>query len=391
MTPARWVDLGLGIAVAAFGLWRTTGVLYYDPTVPVLIALLMGVAVASFRVAPAVGLGLVWLTGIMQVLRGLDIALVQLAAVLVAYGAARYGRTVTVWASGLSIPLGASVALLYASYQGTAVIQESGLWQLLGIATSATDLGYNSPAILGLGFVLATALLAGPWALGLVLRLRARAREATDARERAQQLASAREEQARLARDVHDVVGHSLAVIVAQADSAQSLGDDEIARIREAMASIAQSARASLRDVRDVLAEGMRDAGPPPDRTDLDSLIEGVRSAGTPVASGVTGAARPLPPDLALVAYRTLQEMLTNALKHGRAGDEIVVDLDWQSDRLIITVRNPAAGPVDGSGGSGVEGMRARLASVGGELDAALVGDRFVASASMPLRARGAA
>lgn len=390
MTRAHWTGLAIGVAVAGFGLWRVTGVLYYDATVPVLIALLMGAAAGLYRIAPGVAVALVWATGLLQVVRGLDIALVQLAAVLVAFGASRYGRTATVWISGLSIPLGAAAALLYAQSVGSAVISESGLWRLLDFFTSATDLGYTLGSLLVAGFVLATALLAAPWALGLVLRLRDQGRRAAEARERAQleatratELAELRERQATLARDVHDVVGHSLAVIVAQADSTRALPDDELGRIRAALANIAESARASLADVRHVLSD-TAGTDAPSRQTDLDSLLDGVRAAGTEVRSTVTGHPRPLPPDLELVAYRTLQELLTNALKHGEPGRPLDARLHWTDDALGMTLRNEAAAAEPGEG-SGIAGMTQRLAAVGGRFDHRFDDGVFEATAWMPL------
>ena len=127
-----------------------------------------------------------------------------------------------------------------------------------------------------------------------------------------------RAEQARLARDVHDVVGHSLTVILAQAESVQFMPDDDIERIRAALANIATSARQSLGDVRQVLSPRRPQRRRRRRRASLDSLVEGVRSAGHEVTRPWSGSPRPLPPELDVVAFRVLQEMLTNALKHGR-------------------------------------------------------------------------
>lgn len=390
--PPRWIpwlDLGIGVAVASFGIWRATSAAYQDPTMPVLIALLMGVAAGLFRAAPAAGLAVVWVSGAAQMISGLDIALVQLAATLVAFGAARYGRRITVVLSGVSIPLGAIAVLLYASSYGLWAIREFGGPQLLKM--TGADLA--GATMLGAGFLLATALLAGPWGLGLTLRLRAQSKAATAAREhaehetsRAQELATLRGEQAKLARDVHDVVGHSLAVIIAQADSVQSLPDGEVGRIRAALENIAESARNSLADVRHVLGDGADRAEPR--LADLDSLIDGVRGAGTAVESVVEGEPRPLPPERALVAYRTLQEMLTNALKHGGGG--IAAATEWSADELRISVRNRAVEGVDPvDAGSGIPGMRDRLASVGGRLETGIEQSTFSAVAVLPLRSEG--
>lgn len=394
-----WLEIGLGVVVAAFGLWRASFTIYLDVTVPVLIALGMGAAVGLYRRAPAAALAIVWFTGTLQVLRGLDIALVQLAVVVVAYGASRYGRTATVVASGLSIPLGGIAVVAYAWVMGTDIVQESGLWQLLSLTTSATDLTLSSRATgLLLGFVLVLALLGAPWGAGLVVRLRAQGRRAVEEQERAEaetvrvrQLASVRADQARLARDVHDVVGHSLAVIVAQADSTRALGDDEIDRIRVAVANIAETARRSLGDVRSVLSDDPDGAGSGPGAGDVQSLVDGVRAGGTDVALEVLGQPRPLPPDLEVVAYRSLQELLTNALKHGAPGQQVGVGIDWQPDELRLSVRNRVGDAPGPGGGTGLAGTRDRLAAAGGELEAGTDSDDWVAVARVPVRRAGLA
>nr|WP_245241223.1 histidine kinase [Streptomyces spiramenti] len=246
----------------------------------------------------------------------------------------------------------------------------------------------------------ALAICALPWLVGLVLRLRAAARasreksvEDEEARRRAeaqrsaaeaqrsqaeaqrseaQEIARLREGQARLARDVHDVVGHSLAVILAQAESAQFLPDEDTEGRRRTMENIASSARQSLRDVRQVLASiagpdgpGLQPTGSP------DTLIEDVRAAGGEVRDHVIGAPRPLPSDVGTVAFRVLQEMLTNALKHGVRGEPVLVERHWD-EQLRIEVRN-AVSPRTAAGvsGMGLEGMRARLDTVGGRLSVA--------------------
>ncbi|MDO7882945.1 sensor histidine kinase [Salinibacterium soli] len=396
-TGLRPLDLVLGAAVLVIGIARIAMTLYFSPVVPFLIALGMAVAVTLHRRAPAVALALVWATAILQVVDGRDIALVQLAAVIVAYGTSRYGSTPTLIASVASIPVGGVAAVLYAAFWGPSIIQDSGLADLLRFLTSGSDIAfYDNPlAGLAVGFVLVAALLGAPWSLGLVLRLRERSRAAERELEvaeeetaQAQQLATVRAEQARLARDVHDVVGHSLAVIVAQADSARALPDDEIAGIRTAMANIADTARRSLRDVRTVLSDDAGRAGTTA-TDDLASLIAGVRSGGTDVAVEELGMPRPLPPELAVVAYRTLQELLTNALKHGVPADGIGVALDWRDD-LAIVVRNTAAPEPGPGGGSGLDGVRDRLAAVGGTLETRSDGEDWVATAHVPVRPEGA-
>ena len=186
-----------------------------------------------------------------------------------------------------------------------------------------------------------------PWLLGLALRFSARSQasqrsqvEAEAQRDQAAEIARLRDEQTRLAHDVHDVVGHSLAVILAQAESAQFRDDDDTEALKQTMTNIATSARGLAggrppgagRDVRRRPAPAARQA-------DLDSLVDGVRASGHEVESTLVGRPQPLPPELEVVAFRVLQEMLTNAIKHGRRDQPVRVERHWEGD-LRIEVRN---------------------------------------------------
>jgi signal transduction histidine kinase len=217
-------------------------------------------------------------------------------------------------------------------------------------------------------------------------------------RDQAEEIARLRDEQAKLARDVHDVVGHSLAVILAQAESAQYLKDADTQALKQTMDNIATTARSSLDDIRQVLASTNGAVGPRPGSTDLDSLVAGVRASGHEVLSTEFGTPQPLPPELATVAFRVLQEMLTNALKHGPRGAPVRVERHWEGE-LRIEVQNvvePGAEEtqplvaVPPGGGQGLDGMRRRLESVGGRLDVRRRHDppSFTATAWLPVRSR---
>lgn len=385
------IEVTVGVAITLFGLWRTY--LYYDPAVPVVIAFAMGVAATLYRRAPSVALALVWLTGILQIWRGLDIAIVQLAAMLVAYGTARYGSRATLWVSILSIPIGAVVAVTYVHSFGGNSIQETSLWRLIDLTTPPGTYT-SSLTIMLFGFLLLLTLLGAPWVLGLVQRLRMRRQVAEAEAARAQEelvlsqhLTALQAERARIAQDVHDVVGHSLAVIIAQADSTRVMGDD-VERMRETMANIAASARESLGEVRRVLADEPTKASAT--RTgagDLDSLVEGLRSAGDDVRYVVSGTPRTLDAETGTVSYRALQELLTNALKHGQPGEPLEVTIDWAVG-LTLTVRNTIGerpAHVHESGGLGLVGMRERVAALGGELVTTTTDGCFTAVVTLPL------
>jgi len=171
-------------------------------------------------------------------------------------------------------------------------------------------------------------------------------------------------------------------VILAQAESAQFLPEDDVSAMKQTMANIALSARQSLRDVRQVLSatevQAQQEGG-------LDKLVEGLRAAGNDVQSTVVGTPRPLPPEIDAVAYRTLQEMLTNALKHGVRGEQVTVLRHW-ADGLTVAVENKAAPGAAAEDGLGLSGMRMRLESVGGRLDVRHEEDTYTATAWLPLR-----
>ena len=300
----------------------------------VLVVLGVATAVALSRHAPGSALAVAWLTGGVHVVTGTGPMIIEVAFAVVAFGCARWGSSAVVWLSGVSIPLGAAiaVALLDANVLYDA-LDTAGVRVLADRAYNGTN-GWRLPAGL-----LGTALLMAPWLLGLALRFSARSEAsqrsqvvAEAERDQAAEIARLRDEQTRLAHDVHDVVGHSLAVILAQAESAQFRQDDDTAALKQTMANIATSARGSLEDVRQVLASTSGLPVPAARQADLDSLIEGVRASGHEVESTLVGVPQPMPPELEVVAFRVLQEMLTNAIKHGRRDRPVLVERHWEGD-----------------------------------------------------------
>jgi signal transduction histidine kinase len=406
-------DLTGAALVFVIGVLEALNANPYDDTrqAQILVALLIATAVGLSRRLPGAALAVVWLTGAIQVLGGISILFVELAIAVVAFGAARWGNRVTLWLSGVSIPAAAFLAVGYVDHEGL-----GSLSRFIGTGPAldaARRVGTSWPLVAGaFGF----AVLAVPWLAGLALRFQIRATEsrvsqvaaedyAARARretEQAREIAALREEQARLARDVHDVVGHSLAVILAQAESAQYLSDDDPAALKRTMATIATSARSSLQDVRHVLAGP--DSAPPPRTDAFEQLLDGVRASGHQVVATEAGTPQPLPPELDLVAHRVTQEMLTNAIKHGRSDRPVILERHWPDGGLErdlrIEVRNAAAAVSDETQplvlaeppGQGLDGMRRRLDSVGGRLDVRRRdepdGPTFTATAWVPVSAR---
>jgi len=184
------------------------------------------------------------------------------------------------------------------------------------------------------------------------------------------------EERARLARELHDVVGHSVSVMTVQASAVRRLLLPEQEKEREALEVVEQTGRQALAEMRrlvDVLRrpEEAPTLAPQPGLEYLDKLVAHVRDSGLPVDLRVEGDAVKLPAGVDLTAYRLVQEGLTNALKHARA-DRAEVLVRYGDGELELEVTDNGTGGGDGSGGGhGLVGMRERIAVYGGELDAA--------------------
>ncbi|WP_244930570.1 histidine kinase [Nocardioides sp. W7] len=408
----RWVpDVAAGLLVFFLGLLEAMN--RDDVVAPrsglALVALAMGGAVALSRWTPAAALALVWGIGALQVVNAVDLMVVEIAIAVVTFGCARWGSTLTVWISALSIPAAALIAVVYVGTSGLGgLVDGAGFRDLVQDRYRYGDSWQVAAAVVGM------ALLGVPWLAGLALRFVARAKSsrvsqvaaedqaarAVHDREQAQEIARLRHEQTRLARDVHDVVGHSLAVILAQAESAQYLPDADTQALKKTMETIATSARASLQDVRQVLTSTQDPTVARPGG--LDELLAGVRAGGHEVVASEVGQVQPLPPELETVAYRVLQEMLTNAIKHGRRDAPVLVERHWPDgaweDELRLEVRNVAPAPdetqplsaLTATGGQGLDGMRRRLESVGGRLDVRrreeAEGSTFTVTAWVPVR-----
>jgi signal transduction histidine kinase len=368
-------------------------------------AVVVAVAVGLCRKAPGAALGLVWALGVLHVVFGAPIMLTEFALTAVFFGGARWGRQATAVISALSVPL--AVVVAFVLHDGPFV----SLHLLLRGSRLGGVVGQQYAVQLALSLI-GMLVVAAPWPAGLVMRFLDRAKasrasmlaaEETAAgawreTEHAREVAQLRDQQTRLARDVHDVVGHSLAVILAQAESGQYL--DDTAKLKNTLQTIATSARSSLQDVRQVLSSTRDTTAGPDDTGWFDGLIAGVRGSGHEVIATEVGTPRPLPPETGAVAYRVFQEMLTNAIKHGRRDQPITAERQWPaadgSEALRIEVTN-STGPAghggrghDGAGpGRGLDGMRLRLEAVGGRLEVRRheqpAGTTFAVNAYLPV------
>jgi signal transduction histidine kinase len=247
--------------------------------------------------------------------------------------------------------------------------------------------------------IVAFFLYAGAWAAGYAVRLylvQQRSRillsQASADLGRAETELTIVKERDRIAREVHDVLAHSLSVVIAQADGARFISAAKPEATRVALEAISDAARSSLIDVRTFI-EGLREEPgdePQPNLTDLDALVARVSAAGLAVEVQDFGAAKPMTPAQQLALYRIVQECLTNALRHAGRTTPTRISFDWRGPGLALTVSSPC-GPAHRSPsdatmlpvtGHGIRGMKDRARLAGGWLTAgAPVGTDAVADA----------
>ena len=189
-------------------------------------------------------------------------------------------------------------------------------------------------------------------------------------------MAAVAEERARIARELHDVVAHSISVMTIQAGAARLLLDQDPERAEEPLLSIEETGRETLAEMRRLLGVLRRDMAADtlearPTMANLESLVEEVRASGLPVELSVAGEAGHIGPGVDLAAYRIVQEALTNVRKHaGLVPTRVAVR--YGSSALEVEVENDAGTRPNGGAGAGhgLVGMRERVAVCGGTLDA---------------------
>jgi signal transduction histidine kinase len=200
-------------------------------------------------------------------------------------------------------------------------------------------------------------------------------------------------ERLRIARELHDVVAHTIATINVQAGVAAHVIDKRPEAAAHALTTIKESSKEALRELRNIVGV-LREPGedesrsPAPGLAQLDALIATAGEAGLPIRLRITGERRPLPATVDLAAYRIVQESLTNVMRHaGQARAEI--SLEYQSSELGIEVSDNGRGADPGGlngGGHGIAGMRERAGAFGGELEATSLGEGgFRVRARLPL------
>jgi signal transduction histidine kinase len=202
------------------------------------------------------------------------------------------------------------------------------------------------------------------WLLGVALRRKHEEAELALADERA-----------RIARELHDIVGHSVSVMTVQAAAVRRLLRPEQERERDALLAVEHTGREALAEMRRMVgvlrrSEEAETLAPQPGLDQLEALVEKARRAGLPVDLRIDGTAVELPPGIDLAAYRVVQEGLTNALKHAHA-TRAEVHVRYVDGQVEVSVANDGRSERDAHGsGHGLVGMRERVAVYGGELEA---------------------
>jgi signal transduction histidine kinase len=291
-------------------------------------------------------------------------------------------------------------ALVIVSFTAGAELDPPRAWLGLAVAVVPFWVGF---ALIGgsvSDFVAVILLYGGSWALGQALRDRSRRAaelaDRIDRAERAREQEAARavvEERSRIARELHDVVSHSISVIAVQTQAVRRrLGPGQSREIDDlrAVEATARQAMAEMRRLFGVLrADGERPSlAPQPGLDQLDRLLGETRAAGVPVSLQVEGRPVPLPPGLDLAAYRIVQEALTNVRRHAPGG-AVTVCLRWGERELELVLEDTggAAVPEGEAGGYGLVGMRERVTLYGGTFDAGpRPGAGFVVRARLPFR-----
>ncbi|MCW2163439.1 Signal transduction histidine kinase [Microbacterium hydrothermale] len=347
---------------------------FAGPLGAILVALALTAALAMRRLQPGLALILAWVGAFLQMGFGRQPSPTDLAIFAVLYTTAAYGSRRVFWwgfASGIA---GAAIIPLYLVGRGLSEPPSANDWFAVGALLLAS------------GFALMLA-----WVSGALVRTALRAAENSRAQRAAEAETIAEQQRVRIARDMHDVVAHSLAVVIAQADGARYAAAADPAAASDALATISTTARAALTDVRLLLTQlrHSQGEGPQPTLADLVQLFDRVRAAGVHLDVRVDPPPPGEPPAaIQLAVYRIMQEALTNALRHG-VDPRVRVHLGWFADRVELSVRNArstaAAGAAVGTGGHGLIGMRERAQLVGGRLTAEPEYGEFVVRATLPI------
>ncbi len=235
-----------------------------------------------------------------------------------------------------------------------------------------TEPGFDGPLRWG-AFLGLTGAVSAAWAVGALLRLR---RMQAEERMQASVERAIVEERMRINRDLHDIVAHSMTVMIAQAEVARAVLDDDPARSEHALGIVIGTGREALRGMRSAVAvEGDAPREPLPSLSAIADLVDAVRRPGSEVTFDETGERRLLRPDVALALHHAVREALTNAVRHTTPPVRIDVLLAWSPAGVRATVSDDGgAGPARGEAGrdlgtgTGLIGVAERARRAGGTL-----------------------
>jgi signal transduction histidine kinase len=296
----------------------------------------------------------------------------------------------------LDLPQG--IAVLIAAYSAAFYSDRRLLVAALLVAASGWALAFGGTVRIPNGLV-PLLLVAPVWLAGTAMRRREENAEASaeraDRLEREQE-AALRAERARIARELHDLVTHSVSVMVLQTGAAREIMSQDERRSRALLESVESSGRSALEELRRLLGllsdqDGGAPLAPQPGVSEIPALIEQIRQAGISVELRVEGQSRPVSGGVAVAAYRIVQEALTNVIKHADGAPSEVV-LRWSDTTLELEIldqgpRHDGAAD-DGPVGRGLTGMRERAAMYGGTFEAGSARDGgYSVRASFPLEA----
>ncbi|SEL82633.1 Signal transduction histidine kinase [Blastococcus sp. DSM 46786] len=372
------VDAGLAALIGLVTVVLPAGTYWSSEGASFVVGVLLVAPLAWRRRAPVPAAAVVVAAGLLELLVSDQFLAANYAALVTVYSLAAYAPR---WAgqAGLAVGLvGAVLASL--RYYSTGLFDAVFPAGSIGVAVVAA------------------------WALGDLRRARLQRLAALEERaqllelERDQEMRlAATAERARIAREMHDVVAHSLSVVIAQADGGRYAGKADPQAATDALEAIAATGRQALTDMRALLGV-LRDGGgeeyaPQPDVAAIPALVEDVRGSGLDVDLIEEGTPQPMPAGPQLAAYRIVQESLTNVLKHAGPAGRAWVRLQWRPDTLELSVLDDgrgAAAAVTGSDGlgQGLRGMRERAQLHGGRLEAGpRHGGGFGVHAALPYRA----
>lgn len=336
-----------------------------------LCSVLQCLAAAWRRTRPATSAAVIYVAALLHYLAGAPSLPSDVLVLVALYSVTRYTRSEQRWARWAGL--------------GGALIGAG----MIGLLAGPSPWGYSIGQVISVAMAVSAVVLA-TWALALVLRVRDErlvsledhARRLEVEREQQMRLA-ATAERTRIAREMHDVVAHSLSVVIAQADGGRYAAQNDPAAASRVLETIANTGRDALADMRRVLGvlrtetdessdSGAAPVRPEPGQLDIDGLVAQVKSAGLAVSVVRTGPERALPAGVGLAVYRIVQEALTNSMKHAGPKARVTVGQHWRPDALTLQIDDDGRGASalpDGLG-QGLLGMRERAEIHGGTLTA---------------------